>query len=480
MRQKEGKIQIVAKFLVAYLVLAGMLTLVFSVAFYLTFSRSAFNTLRQHVLETAAAVAESTDFTGIDALVDPSQEDDPNYRRIYGDLLYATQVQPNLEFIYTMRPRENGEWEFVIDAAEPEEDENDNGKIDDDEANADIGEFYDVECCPELVAGFDAPSADKEITSDIWGSWVSGYAPIQDETGETVGIVGVDVSVDELLAQQALVRKLIAITLSITLLLSLFFGGVGVFMFWVEAQAIQRALEIRNVDLERKVKSRTRALRDFMSMIVHELRSPLTALRWSIETLRDMTSNTKKEEERFDQMDSIAEDMLGLVNQFLDVSKLTVGKFQIVKEKGDFPKLIKSLAKRFEPEAKGLKLKMNIEIAFDIPKFAFDKKRITQVVNNLVSNALKYTKKGSVTLKLTYEQDTQRVRLCVIDTGAGVTKADLKKLYQPFVRVGSKKQVGAGLGLAITKGIVEAHGGVVGVDSEVGKGSSFWFELPAK
>lgn len=477
MKRTTG-LNIVVKFIAAYAALVVLVTLVFTSTFYTRFSENNFRTIQETAKETAAAVAERIDFTGIETLRDPSQENSPIFERIYKDLNVAQEANPLVTFVYTMRPRPTGAWEFIVDA-DPEIDDNGNGMIDEDEASADIGEEYDTSCCPELAKALNGPTVDQEITSDVWGSWISGYAPIHNQAGQTVGIVGVDISADQFVYDQALIRELLITSLVITLLLSLLFGLGGFYSFQREGERINRALRIRNEELEKQVKIRILSQREFMARIVHELRSPLTALRWNIETLGG-SKCTKSERELLAAMSESAKEMTAVVNDFLDASKLATKKLTLNKEAADIAEISKAVANELSAQAKSKNLTLSVEIKNKPPKFSFDKARISQVMRNLISNAIKYTDKGGIEIILDYLPGSKRVRAEVRDTGIGISKPDREKLFQSFIRVGKGRETGTGLGLVIAKGIVDGHDGKIGVDSKKGKGSTFWFEIPTK
>jgi signal transduction histidine kinase len=114
-----------------------------------------------------------------------------------------------------------------------------------------------------------------------------------------------------------------------------------------------------------------------------------------------------------------------------------------------------------------------------IPRLSFDPNRVTQLMRNLLSNVIKYTKVGQVTVTVRQQIADRRVRVEVTNTGIGISAKNQRALFQPFVRL-TEEKLGTGLGLAIAKGIIEAHGGTIGVRSAPGKGSTFWFELPRR
>jgi len=469
---------ILKKFIVAYVVLVVAVTLVFTFIFYLSFSSATFTYIQFNVMKTAESIANNVDFTGLETLRNASQTNDENYARILKDLRIANEANPDITFIYTMRPRPNSTWEFIVDA-DIEDDENGNGIIDPNEASADIGEVYDDSCCPELRKALNGPTVDQKVTHDVWGSWISGYAPIYNNYEQVIGIVGVDFSADGYIEHQVLLRDLLITSLVYTLLLSLISGIIGVYFIYLESIKIHRALIIRNEDLEEEVKLRMRSEEEFMYMIIHELRAPITSFKWYLELLQE-GKRTKREREFLATMKETSESVIDLVNQLLDASKINTGKFSLNKKPADFRKLINTTLKEFTPQATAKGITISAKFKNDLPKMVFDNERIAQVLRNLISNAVKYTKKGKVEITIEYKQGRHRIHVEVIDTGIGIAKADQDKLFQSFMRLGESKETGTGLGLVIAKGIVEGHNGRVGVRSKKGQGSTFWFEIAEK
>lgn len=246
---------------------------------------------------------------------------------------------------------------------------------------------------------------------------------------------------------------------------------------------------------------------DFTSMMVHELRSPLSGIKSVASLLTDTGMLAKQEEYRefIGLIASNTQQMLDLVNDLLDVAKLESGKFLVVKETGDFAKLLSERVSTFGPGAREKGITLEVNIPEDLPRLSFDARRIVQVVNNFLANAIKFTPRGGKVRLAAFRYrlgDDMRataqsrgllrvpsltdasgeIMLVVVeDTGQGIPSGELPKLFSKFQQLSTARQVkekGTGLGLVIAKGIVEAHGGHVGVSSVEGKGATFWFTLP--
>lgn len=223
---------------------------------------------------------------------------------------------------------------------------------------------------------------------------------------------------------------------------------------------------------------------DFTSMMVHELRAPLTSIKSSVETLKPTIAGEAKR--YLEIIDSTSLTMLELVNDLLDVSKLESGKFDVIAQSEDLTPIIKERVESFEPLAAEKNIKITLEIEENLPEAYFDKIRTKQVLNNLLSNAIKYTESGVITIKVkkeTIDGNPVDILISITDTGIGIEAEDIKKLFSRFGQLAAGRKVAAakssGLGLFITKGIVEGQGGKVWVESRgVGNGSTFYFTIP--
>lgn len=252
---------------------------------------------------------------------------------------------------------------------------------------------------------------------------------------------------------------------------------------------------------------------DFTSMLVHELRTPLDVIKKFSAILKDPSIKEKPETKK-DYLKSIFENssgMLDLVNEILDVAKLQAGKFEINRTAADIKAVIDNRVEFFALSAKDKKITLNSETHKDVPaSISFDPERVKEVLNNLISNALKFTPEGGAVAIRTLVHHTNTplvdelsalkielpaalpeeslkpvpdsVLVLVTDTGSGVPAEKIGELFSKFKQLSGSDQLsgkkGSGLGLAIAKGIVEEHRGKIGVVSKVGVGSTFYFVLP--
>ncbi|MBI3952427.1 MAG: GAF domain-containing protein [Candidatus Doudnabacteria bacterium] len=247
---------------------------------------------------------------------------------------------------------------------------------------------------------------------------------------------------------------------------------------------------------------------DFTSMMVHELRSPLTGIRSIANLLREekIKNEQAKYQEFVDLIVTNSASMLDLVNDLLDVAKLEAGKFQVMKKSTDLTNVIKLRVTSFQSLAAESNLEIESNIQPDLPVMNLDENKIGQVINNLLSNAIKFTPKGKIVvsgfiakngqdlagkvaefgliwpgLKPDVRLDEDAAIVAVTDTGIGIPESQIGKLFNKFTQLeqtAASEKKGTGLGLVISKGIVEAHGGKITVVSEEGKGTTFYFSLP--
>lgn len=227
---------------------------------------------------------------------------------------------------------------------------------------------------------------------------------------------------------------------------------------------------------------------DFMAVMVHELRSPLTSIKSTVEFLQSEDLSKLKEAELkdyFANIDLTSQTMLELVNDLLDVAKLEAGKFEVVCEPCSLAEIINDRIEAFKLMASEKKLNISAEVEKDLPLAWFDKLRIRQVFNNLISNAIKYTESGEIKIKAALETINGApvdIVVSVSDTGMGIDADEIKKLFARYnqLEAGIKKtgNKSSGLGLFIAKGIVEASGGKIWAESEgAGMGSTFYFTV---
>ena len=226
-----------------------------------------------------------------------------------------------------------------------------------------------------------------------------------------------------------------------------------------------------------------RSKTNFMAVMSHEMRTPLNGVMAAIEIASSMATNDKQV--RFlDLAQSSARQLLRHANDVLDISKVEAGKLYLSEEQFDMIALAEDLVAGLQQMAAQKGTKVSVKPMGPLPRFVGDYFRISQIIQNFLTNALKFTENGQITIEI--ETDPRKDALLdlevrVIDTGIGIAESDQARIFEDFVMLDQslvRTSGGTGLGLAIARRLAQAMGGEVGVESELGAGSCFWMRLP--
>ncbi|RMD45413.1 HAMP domain-containing protein, partial [Candidatus Pacearchaeota archaeon] len=251
-----------------------------------------------------------------------------------------------------------------------------------------------------------------------------------------------------------------------------------------ELEKIERAMRNMMDDMaeaNEKLKALDKAKSEFLNIVSHELKTPLTSVIAYMDILEGLIKNPDEEKRGcIDAIKRNSRNLKNLIGNILEIARMESGKFELIIQENDVGLIVEEVLKdiRSLSDKKGLKL---VNKVGNIGKIRVDGERFREVITNLVSNAIKFTEKGSVTVF--GERLGNKAYFEVRDTGVGIPKDKIGNLFEKFYQVDasvSRKFNGTGLGLAITKKIVEAHGGKITVESEVGKGTIFKFYIPIK
>ncbi|MAL77952.1 MAG: hybrid sensor histidine kinase/response regulator [Sneathiella sp.] len=282
--------------------------------------------------------------------------------------------------------------------------------------------------------------------------------------------------------------------ITLTLIFSglLFIVGVSVWLFILAHESQRAAWRESNLQSQRlmrevrahqrtdaelqdardKAEAASQAKSRYMIGLSHELRTPLNAIFGYAQILYKDPNTPPNRKEAVATIRRSAEHLSGLIEGLLDISKIEAGRIEIYRDRVDFPVFMAQLAGIFEMQAAEKGLTFIYEATSTLPSWiTTDEKRLRQILMNLLSNAIRYTERGEVRLTLSYRNEVAHFE--VSDTGVGIPAEQIDKIWQPFERAGMKTVRGTGLGLTITKLLVEMMGGEIKVDSVYGQGSHF-------
>jgi signal transduction histidine kinase len=245
----------------------------------------------------------------------------------------------------------------------------------------------------------------------------------------------------------------------------------------VERKRSEEQLREAKVEAE----AATQAKSQFLASMSHELRTPLNAIIGYSEMLQEEAEDLGQDRFLPDLMKirEAGKHLLSLINDVLDLSKIEAGQLTLTVSDYSVKQIVYSVSAAVEPLLTDKKLAFKVELPPDLPAGRGDGRRITQVLLNLVSNAIKFTDEGEVTISASATGDG--FTLAVRDTGPGIDPADQARIFEEFQQAdnsATKRKGGSGLGLSIARRIVDMHGGRLWVESSVGSGATFFFTVP--
>ncbi len=405
---------------------------------------------RASLEQRAATIAAGIDANEVRAL--SATENDigtPGYEQLKDSMRRTKKANDDIRFVYVFITR-GDEIIFLGDSEEPES-----------EDYSPPGQVY-YEATPELVASFENKKTFVEgPEADRWGTWVSGLAPILDESGNVAGVAGIDIDA------RAYYRTIIVYT-AVPFLLTLVLVIIALYG--------QR--------LRKKEEELFRTKFRFLSVASHELRSPLAGIVWGSENILSKGGPGLDDNERrtITLIRDAARYMSETVTDILTASRLEADTSKkLLREVVDVAQLVRDVATTLSFNAEKDKISVVFERGFPehLP-YPCDREKMRRVFSNLIANALKYSHPGSI-VTIAYGRDKEGYVFSVTDQGIGIPKEEQAKIFATYYRAKNAEHYaaqGTGMGLYFTKEIVELHGGRIWFESEENKGTTIHVFLP--
>jgi signal transduction histidine kinase/CheY-like chemotaxis protein len=440
--------------------LSAALLVIISVATWFTFNNLFSITeaaIRAHLNSAVTAAANYIRVEELDMYHTADDTRRPEYEKLRERLQRFGDAH-GITYVYYWRMTKDGDGRFIVD----------------NDAETRVGPGTAVTLTKlelSAAAGSDVVMSEIEkIYAPAWDGLLTAYLPMFFEDGTLAAIAGVDIQDDSIMTQR---RASIAIVifLSVTLACAFFSAFAGIYFL---------RKRVRQIELLNQTKTH------FLATVSHEIRTPLNAIIGlaQIQSKKNIPENTLAD---FDKILQSGFTLLNIVNDMLDITKIESGNFELVCADYEIPSMINDTVQLNIARIGTKPVLFYLEIDETIPlKLYGDERRVKQVLNNVLSNAFKYTRHGSVTLRVGWEKAGENELFLaaeVRDTGIGIKKEDLQKIffeYARFDKIASRKIEGAGLGLSITKKLIEMMNGSITVQSEYGKGSCFAIKMLQK
>ena len=425
------------------------------------------------VYEYVEQIIDENSFKELHSIEDEEKE---IYLSTYKQLDQIRRIA-NIRYLYTAKQNANGEYIYVLDGLD---------------RNAEdfrhVGDPIEDEIIPALEKSLnDEVVMGDRILNTEWGTVYVTYFPVHDSSGSVIGAIGMEFDCERLYQSFIQVRIL---TIIIALVLMIAFSSIAVFILKklfksTEAELIKKD-QLLIAATEEALKN-SRAKSDFLSRMSHEIRTPMNAII-GMTKIADNTNDIGKLRYCLATIGVSSAQLLGLINDILDVSKIEAGKFELDFAPFNIEKSLMKVCNLIIDSAERKGQKFDVILGKNMKvHYLGDELRLSQVITNLLSNAVKFTpENGTITLTAEEKQrkeDGSVLRFTVADTGIGMTQEQIGRLFTSFEQADesiTRKFGGTGLGLSISKSIIDKMNGTIWVDSEINKGTTFTFDIELK
>ncbi len=437
--------------------------------------------IRSNLRDLAGLAATTLDTSPSRGVLAPGLLDSATYRQATEPLLRLRREVPDLYYAYTLVPSATG-FRFGVDSSAFIRNPGDDTPV------ALPGELYD-DAPPGVERAFRSGQVvvSAEPYTDKWGSFISAFAPLRDSQGQTVGLLGLDLSIGSL---EGLLRPLRQ-TLALALVASAALAAVVALGRWRSLQSRGRAFaamaeaEEKSRQAANAADQANRAKSSFLAAMSHELRTPLNGVIGLSEILLG-TSLTARQRECVETVKGSGESLLRLVSDVLDMAQLESGALEPEATAFHLVTVLEQEVARLRRQAQAKGMTLDLVASPDLPAtLVGDPLRLAQILRHLVGNAIKFSERGTVTIHARLGgcdgPGEPGLEIAVQDSGQGLDRQTIERLFQPFAQVDgstSRLQEGAGMGLALCRGLVEVLGGELGVESTPELGSRFTLKLP--
>jgi signal transduction histidine kinase len=429
--------------------------------------------LQERLIAIASTAATQFDGDELETFQVPADMRRTSYTRLVDRLSRIRDTNADIQFVYLMRRTDDPSvFEFIADTDTltpvEELDIDGDGILSETEVVPLLGDPYPVDDYPVLRdEAFYHPAVDRELIPDQWGLVMAAYSPIYNSEGDAVAVIGVDVLVDDFVVRtQATLLPFMLFIIALILLLTLL--TMVVFRYQHEQVRLMEELDRQKDEL--------------LSMVSHQLATPISSMKWYIEMLLDGDAGKLNEEQtkELETMQRSSKDLADLVSMILDVSRIQLGRMKVDRAPLALDTFFEEVCTGILTQAKEKGVIFDIHRPKVLPTAMLDRRLMRMTLENLLTNAVKYTPKGGkVTLTIT-QPSHDRLHYVVKDSGCGIPKEDQDKIFGKLFRATNVRNTieGNGFGLYVAKGAVESQSGSIGFESAEGKGTTFTVELP--